>query len=140
MVAPQEISVCRLDTVYSDPAAKPLNIPLKTRFDFSVRRSDISVTAHALDQHISQIIPFFIIPSIARCRTTFPIGLRATGTWPDCGRCLETQQTIRKKERKMKAVLFALMFAFIAPAFAGDVSEAKTEADCQKAGGIWDAK
>ena len=56
------------------------------------------------------------------------------------GVALRPSKTIRKKERKMKAVLFALTIAFIAPAFAGDVSEAKTEADCQKAGGIWDAK
>jgi hypothetical protein len=36
------------------------------------------------------------------------------------------------------AVAFAL--AFTGPAFAGDVTTAKTEADCQKAGGMWDAK
>ena len=34
----------------------------------------------------------------------------------------------------------ALALAFTAPAFAGDVTAAKTEADCQKAGGMWDAK
>ena len=36
------------------------------------------------------------------------------------------------------AVAFAL--AFTGPAFAGDVITAKTEADCQKAGGMWGAK
>ena len=36
------------------------------------------------------------------------------------------------------AVAFAL--AFTGPAFAGDVTTAKTEADCQKAVGMWDAK
>jgi hypothetical protein len=34
----------------------------------------------------------------------------------------------------------ALALAFAAPAFAGDVTAAKNEADCQKAGGMWDAK
>jgi hypothetical protein len=33
----------------------------------------------------------------------------------------------------------ALALAFTGPAFAGDVTAAKTEADCQKAGGAWDA-
>jgi hypothetical protein len=33
----------------------------------------------------------------------------------------------------------ALALAFIAPAFAGNVAAAKTEADCKKAGGVWDA-
>jgi hypothetical protein len=33
----------------------------------------------------------------------------------------------------------ALALAFTVPAFAGDVTTAKTEADCQKAGGMWDA-
>ena len=33
----------------------------------------------------------------------------------------------------------ALALAFTGPAFAGDVTKAKTEADCQKAGGTWDA-
>ena len=34
----------------------------------------------------------------------------------------------------------AIALAFTGPAFAGDVSKAKTEADCQKHGGMWDAK
>ena len=33
----------------------------------------------------------------------------------------------------------ALGLAFIGPAFAGDVTAAKTEADCKAAGGMWDA-
>ena len=33
----------------------------------------------------------------------------------------------------------ALALAFAGPAFAGDVTAAKTEADCTKAGGTWDA-
>jgi hypothetical protein len=33
----------------------------------------------------------------------------------------------------------ALALAFTGPAFAGDVTAAKTEADCTKAGGVWDA-
>ena len=37
----------------------------------------------------------------------------------------------------MFAVTLAL--AFTVPAFAGDVTAAKTEADCKKAGGMWDA-
>jgi hypothetical protein len=33
----------------------------------------------------------------------------------------------------------AVALAFTGPAFAGDVTAAKTEADCQKAGGVWNA-
>ena len=33
-----------------------------------------------------------------------------------------------------------LAVAFTGPAFAGDVTTAKTAADCHKAGGMWDAK
>ena len=33
----------------------------------------------------------------------------------------------------------ALALAFAGPAFAGDVTTAKTRADCEKAGGTWDA-
>jgi hypothetical protein len=33
----------------------------------------------------------------------------------------------------------ALALAFTGPAFAGDVTAAKTQADCEKAGGVWDA-
>ena len=33
----------------------------------------------------------------------------------------------------------ALALAFTGPAFAGDVTTAKTQADCEKAGGVWDA-
>jgi hypothetical protein len=36
-------------------------------------------------------------------------------------------------------VALGLAFAFTAPAFAADVAKAKTEADCKKAGGTWDA-
>jgi hypothetical protein len=32
-----------------------------------------------------------------------------------------------------------LALAFTGPAFAGDVTMAKTKADCDKAGGVWDA-
>ena len=37
-------------------------------------------------------------------------------------------------------VALGLAVAFTVPAFAADVTKAKTQADCQKAGGIWDAK
>jgi hypothetical protein len=33
----------------------------------------------------------------------------------------------------------ALALAFTGPAFAGDVTTAKNQADCEKAGGTWDA-
>jgi hypothetical protein len=33
----------------------------------------------------------------------------------------------------------AIALAFTGPAFAGDVTTAKTEADCAKAGGTWNA-
>jgi hypothetical protein len=50
----------------------------------------------------------------------------------------------RKGENVMKTfvsiVALALALAFTGPAFAGDVTAAKTETDCQKAGGMWDAK
>ena len=36
-------------------------------------------------------------------------------------------------------VALGLAVAFTAPAFAADVAKAKTEADCKKAGGTWDA-
>ena len=34
----------------------------------------------------------------------------------------------------------ALALAFTGPAFAGDVTAAKSKAECHKAGGMWDAK
>ena len=33
----------------------------------------------------------------------------------------------------------ALALSFTGPAFAGDVTKATTQADCEKAGGMWDA-
>jgi hypothetical protein len=50
----------------------------------------------------------------------------------------------RKGENVMKIPIatFAvtLALAFSGPVFAGDVTAAKTYADCVKAGGMWDAK
>ena len=44
----------------------------------------------------------------------------------------------------MKALLsiftLAVGLAFTVPAFAADVTKAKTQADCEKAGGTWDAQ
>ena len=37
-------------------------------------------------------------------------------------------------------VSLGVAVAFTAPTFAADVAKAKTEADCTKAGGVWDAK
>jgi hypothetical protein len=34
----------------------------------------------------------------------------------------------------------ALALAFTGPAFAGDVTTAKNQVDCEKAGGMWDAQ
>ena len=49
-----------------------------------------------------------------------------------------------KGENRMKVLIstfaMAIALAFTGPAFAGEVSKAKTEADCQKHGGMWDAK
>jgi hypothetical protein len=49
----------------------------------------------------------------------------------------------RKGENPMKTLVsviaVAMALAFTGPAFAGDVKAAKTEADCVKAGGVWDA-
>jgi hypothetical protein len=43
----------------------------------------------------------------------------------------------------MKALLstfaLAMALAFTGSAFAGDVTTAKNQADCEKAGGMWDA-
>ena len=36
--------------------------------------------------------------------------------------------------------VLALALAFTGPAFAGDVTKAKNQADCEKAGGMWDAQ
>jgi hypothetical protein len=47
-------------------------------------------------------------------------------------------------EETMKTLVsmfaLALALAFTAPAFAGDVSTAKNQSDCLKAGGNWDAQ
>jgi hypothetical protein len=42
---------------------------------------------------------------------------------------------------KILASTFAMTIAlaFTGPAFAAEVTAAKTELDCQKAGGVWDA-
>jgi hypothetical protein len=49
----------------------------------------------------------------------------------------------RKGVNAMKTLLsifaLTLALAFTGPAFAGDVTAAKTEADCAKAGGTWNA-
>ena len=50
----------------------------------------------------------------------------------------------RNGENPMKILIatfaMTLALAFSGQVFAGDVTAAKTEADCQKAGGMWDAK
>src|SRR5262249_20261316 len=40
----------------------------------------------------------------------------------------------------LPGLALALALAFTGPAFAGDVTAAKNEADCKKAGGEWDSK
>jgi hypothetical protein len=39
----------------------------------------------------------------------------------------------------MSMFALAVALAFTGPAFAGDVTAATTQADCEKAGGLWDA-
>ena len=39
----------------------------------------------------------------------------------------------------ISALALTLAIAFTGPAFAGTAAEAKTKADCDKAGGKWDA-
>ena len=39
----------------------------------------------------------------------------------------------------ISTLAMAVALAFTGPAFAGDVTAAKTEADCAKAGGTWNA-
>ena len=51
---------------------------------------------------------------------------------------------VTHKEESMNKVVAAvvavgLAVAFTAPTFAADVTKAKTQADCTKAGGTWDA-
>ena len=49
-------------------------------------------------------------------------------------------RTGRKPMRTIAyALALALGVAFASAAFAGDVTMAKTKADCDKAGGVWDA-
>jgi hypothetical protein len=43
------------------------------------------------------------------------------------------------KKTSILAITVAF-FSFTGPAFAGDVTTAKTEADCEKAGGTWNAQ
>ena len=54
------------------------------------------------------------------------------------------QRVCVEAETPMKTLLsifaLALGLALTVPAFAGDVSQAKTQADCEKAGGAWDAQ
>jgi hypothetical protein len=40
----------------------------------------------------------------------------------------------------VSTLALALALAFTGPAFAGDAAMAKTQADCEKAGGKWDAQ
>ena len=39
----------------------------------------------------------------------------------------------------ISAIAVAFALAVAGPAFAGDVSTAKNQADCEKAGGVWNA-
>ena len=40
----------------------------------------------------------------------------------------------------VSSLALALALAVTGPAFAGDVSTAKNQADCEKAGGLWNAE
>jgi hypothetical protein len=42
-------------------------------------------------------------------------------------------------KRSISAIALAFVLAATGPAFAGDVSSAKNKADCDKAGGVWNA-
>ena len=50
---------------------------------------------------------------------------------------------VKYRRKPMRTIAYALALAlgvaFATSAFAGDVSTAKTKADCDKAGGIWNA-
>jgi hypothetical protein len=39
----------------------------------------------------------------------------------------------------VSSIALAIALVMTGPAFAGDVTQAKTQADCEKAGGMWDA-
>jgi hypothetical protein len=51
----------------------------------------------------------------------------------------ETQQGVHSMKTFISTLALAVALAFTGPAFAGDVTTAKTQADCEKAGGMWDA-
>jgi hypothetical protein len=40
----------------------------------------------------------------------------------------------------VSTLALTLALAFAGPAFAGDVTKAKNQADCEKAGGVWSAE
>ena len=40
----------------------------------------------------------------------------------------------------ISSLVLAMAIAVAGPAFAGDVTAAKNQADCEKAGGIWNAE
>jgi hypothetical protein len=47
--------------------------------------------------------------------------------------------TQQKTSMKMLMFSLGLALAVAGPALAGDVTEATTQADCERAGGVWDA-
>jgi phosphatidylglycerophosphate synthase len=63
------------------------------------------------------------------------------GTFAAMQRCHAYLHPYRSKEMKtlMSMLALAVALAFTGPAFAGDVTAATTQADCEKAGGLWDA-
>jgi hypothetical protein len=64
-----------------------------------------------------------------------------SGTIATMQRCHTYLHPYRSKEMKtlMSMLALAVALAFTGPAFAGDVTAATTQADCEKAGGLWDA-
>jgi hypothetical protein len=65
---------------------------------------------------------------------------RNHGRWPAFFR--HPPNNVRENVMKTLVSTIALLLAFAVtgPAFAGDVSKASNQADCEKAGGIWNAE
>ena len=72
----------------------------------------------------------------------WPSGRRFIGTMAFGPRSPAAPRQLRENVMKTLVSTIALLLALAVtgPAFAGDVSAAKNQADCEKAGGIWNAE
>ena len=82
---------------------------------------------------------------LARTRSRYPHSPRTAGSQVSRNESEAFESGLGcKGENDMKILISifaaALALTFIGPTFAEEVPGAKTEAACQKAGGVWDAK